>query len=118
MSKSCINSFILEINETENIDLYKIIKLFEKKLKKCFALYKNNFGFEDYKMNDFDYIVLHTLWSFYKGFNIEEYLVIMYSYYKIEDFYFPVNKFNCSRCLDIINNTNITYTLQHLIKYL
>ena len=112
-----IDSYILEINKTDNINLHKIIKKFEKKLLKCFRLYEDNVGFEDYKMNDYDYIVLYTIWVFVKGFSIEEYLIIMYSYYKIEDFYFPNDIFKCDNCINMLTTTDVIKILNSLIKF-
>ena len=91
-----VDIYVSEINQKEGINLRKIVKSFEKKLLKCFRLYEDNVGFEDYKMNDYDYIVLYTLWTFIGNLQIEEYLVIMYSYYKLEEFYFPIDKFKIS----------------------
>ena len=108
--------YILEINEKEGINLRKIVRSFEKKLIKCFRLYEDNVGFEDYKMNDYDYIVLYTLWSYVKNLKIEEYLVIMYSYYKLEEFYFPINIFESQRCINILLNTDVIDLLDKLIK--
>lgn len=112
-----VDTYILEINEKEGVNLRKIVKSFEKKLLKCFKLYEDNVGFEDYRMNDYDYIVLYALWTFVKNLQIEEYLVIMYSYYKIEEFYFPINIFETKRCIDILTDTNIIGILDKLIKY-
>ena len=110
-----VNNYILEINEKEGIDICKIVKIFEKKLLKCFRLYEDNVGFEDYKMNNYDYIVLYTLWKFIKGLKIEEYLIIMYSYYKLEEFYFPVNLFKSERCINILSDTDIIKILNKII---
>lgn len=111
-----VDTYISEINREEGTDIRKIVKLFEKKLMKCFRLYEDNVGFEDYKMTDYDYIVLYTLWTFVKNLKIEEYLVIMYSYYKLEEFYFPVNLFESRRCINILSDTYITNILDKLIK--
>ena len=112
-----VDTYISEINYKENIDLRKIVKSFEKRLTKCFKLYSDNVGFEDYKMNDYDYIVLYTLWVFNQGFKIEEYLIIMYSYYKLEEFYFPVKLFESQKCINIIAESNMIHLLNKLIVY-
>ena len=110
--------YISEINEKENINLHSIVKSFEKKLRKCFKLYKDNIGFEDYKMNNYDYIVLYTLWKYIGELHcIEEYLVIMYSYYKLEEFYFPIKLFNSQKCINMLNNRNVSSILDNLIKF-
>jgi hypothetical protein len=83
-----VSKLINEINETNNIDLLCITNRFEKKLKKCFKLYDNREGFEDYKMSDIDYIILYYIWKSNKEENcINKYLIIMYSYYKLEEFH-------------------------------
>ena len=111
-----VDNYISEINKKEGINICKIVKLFEKKLMKCFKLYEDNVGFEDYKMNDYDYIVLYILWKYVKDLKIEEYLVIMYSYYKLEEFYFPINLFESQRCINILSDTNIINVLDKLIN--
>ena len=111
-----VDTYISEINQKEGINIRKIVKSFEKRLMLCFRLYEDNVGFEDYKMNDYDYIILYTLWSYIKDLHIEEYLIIMYSYYKIEEFYFPVNIFESKRCINILSETDIIEILVKLIK--
>lgn len=111
-----VDIFISEINKKEGINIRRIVNSFEKKLINCFRLYEDHVGFEDYKMNDFDYIVLYTIWKFIDNFKIEEYLIIMYSYYKLEEFYFPVNMFDSHRCIHILLDTKIVSILDKLIK--
>ena len=95
-----IDNFITEINEKESINVLKIIKTFEKKLLKCFKLYEEKSGFEDYKMNDIDILILHTLWKTCGDFfNIEEFLVIIYGYFKLEEIYFPTSLFKINDSL-------------------
>lgn len=115
---STILQLINEINEKEKVDIFKIVYKFEKKLIKCFKLYENNYGFEDFKMNQVDYLILYTVWKTINILgNIETYLVIIYSYFKLEDFYFPINFFNCncnSLC-NVIQNTDIIKILNNYI---
>lgn len=94
-----IDEFINEINRVENIDLLKIINKFENRLLKCFRLYEEQSGYEDYKMNDLDFLILYSIWKSKDNdmYNIMDYLVIMYSYYKIEEFYFPIDKFEITK---------------------
>ena len=115
-----IENFIKEIDEIENIDLKSVIKTFEKKLHKCFKLYKEKSGYEDYKMNDLDYIILYSIWKENNLKNcINEYLIIMYSYYKIEEFYFPIDKFSESmNSLSLINKTEIINIIHQFITKL
>ena len=94
----------------------RIVKKFEEKLLKCFRMYETNVGYEDFKMNDFDYIVLDTLMKCVPGYKIEEYLIIMYSYYKIEGFYFPADIFEAKRCISMAFNTDISVVLDKFIK--
>ena len=76
--------YITEINYVDNIDLKKIIKTFEKNLKKCFKLYSEQSGYEDYKINDIDILIFYTIWKYIKinqlTFNIDDILILMYSY--------------------------------------
>ena len=113
-----VQYFINEIDTYENLDLKKIVYSFEKKLLKCFKTYRDNVGFEDYKMNDLDYIILYTIWkSIDKKNVIEYYLIIMYSYYKIEEFYFPHKKFlNSLNTINLIMNTNVINIINNFIK--
>jgi hypothetical protein len=94
-----IDEFINEINRVENIDLLKIINKFENRLLKCFRLYKEQSGYEDYKMNDLDFLILYSIWKSKDNdmYNIMDYLVIMYSYYKLEEFYFPTDMFEITK---------------------
>lgn len=113
---SDILDMIKEINQVENINIEKEIIKFEKKLKKCFKLYENNYGFEDFRMNEIDYIILYTIWkSISEIGNLESYLIIIYSYYKLEDFYFPSKKFKCDGICDIIKKTEIIKMINNFI---
>lgn len=112
-----LQNLVNDINNEEGINLEYEVKIFEKKLLKCFKDYKNHYGFEDYKMNSIDYLVLYYIW---KNLNIKghinDYLIIIYSYYKLEDFHFPTGKFNCSlNFIDIILNTNIIYIINKFL---
>ena len=114
-----VSKLINEINKTNEIDLIYIINKFEKKLKKCFKLYKNKEGFEDYKMNNIDYIILYFIW---KANNekkyINRYLIIMYSYYKLEDFHYPLSMFKETfNTIEIIKNTDIIYIINNFLNW-
>jgi len=113
-----VQYFINEINTLEDIDLKNYIYSFEKTLRKCFKSYDDNVGFEDYKMNDLDYLILYTIWkSINKKNCIDMYLIIMYSYYKIEEFYFPYKKFlNSLNTINLIMETDIIYIINIFIK--
>jgi len=92
-----IDTWITEINKKEGVNVLKIVESFEKTLLKCFRMYEDNTGYEDYKMNNLDYLILYTICKNNNSeYKIVDYLVIMYSYYKLEEFYFPVGKFKIS----------------------
>jgi hypothetical protein len=105
----CIYNFISDVTKT--------VKTFEKKVKSCVIFYKDPESFKHYKMNYYDYFVLYTLWEQTgKKYLIEEYLVLMYSYYKIEEFYFSTKLFKSSKCIEILLNTNVSHILEELIS--
>lgn len=113
-----ISDIIKEINDKEDIDTVKFINKFEKKLIKCFKCYDNNYGFEDFRMNEVDYVILYTIWKAIGRLgNLETYLVIIYSYFKLEDFHFPMKIFNCncSVLCDVIQTTEIIKILNNYI---
>jgi len=105
---SIVLEYIKQISKEENINLNKFLDKYYKKLERCFRVYKNNYGLEDYKMNYIDFIILYNIWSnLDRRGCIESYLLIMYSYYKLEDFNFPTRKFKSGLdCIPIIQNTN------------
>ena len=114
-----VREIIKEMSIKENINLTSFINKYYKDLKLCFKEYKNTFGLEDYKMNNIDYIILYTIW---KKLNIrgciESYLIIMYSYYKLEDFHFPTNKFKSGLdCIPLIQDTDVITIINTMIKF-
>jgi hypothetical protein len=108
-TKEYIDFYINDINTVEKINILNKIKKFEKKLLRCFKLYSEQSGYEDYKMNDIDKLILYTLWknkNIY--FSIDELLVIIYGYYKLEEIYFPVSIFNLNHdVLTRLYNSNL-----------
>lgn len=112
-----IISLIDEIDTVENVKVKHIIDKFEKKVKQGINTYVDKSGLDDYKMNEYDYIVLYVLW---KAINIpnciEEYLIIIYSYYKLEDFYFSSYKFKTKNVLNLLDNRKTTIVLNILIN--
>lgn len=97
-NEESIEEYINEINQSDNVNNKDKITKFEKKLKKCFKLYSERSGYEDYKMNNIDKLILYTLWKKCNvEFNIDELLVIIYGYYKLEEIYFPVSMFNIDK---------------------
>jgi len=113
-----VRNIISEISIKENINLEKFINNYCKQLKKCFKVYYNTYGLEDYKMNPIDYIILYNIWKTLELRGcIESYLIIMYSYYKLEDFHFPIDKFKSGfNCVTIIKNTNTIAIIDSMIK--
>ena len=114
-----IQEYMKEISSEENIDLNNFLDRYYRKLEKCFREYKNNEGYEDYKMNYIDFIVLYSIWKSLnlRGY-IESYLIIMYSYYKLEDFHFPVKKFKSGfKCIQLITDTNVILIINSLINF-
>tara|TARA_B110000444_G_scaffold260812_1_gene309353 strand:- start:3486 stop:3842 length:357 start_codon:yes stop_codon:yes gene_type:complete len=114
-----VQEYIKEISRKENINLNTFLDKYYKKLERCFKMYKNIYGLEDYKMNYIDFIILYTIWkTLNKRGCIESYLLIMYSYYKLEDFNFPTTKFKSGLdCISIIQDTNTISIIDSLIKF-
>tara|TARA_B100000427_G_scaffold329774_1_gene347668 strand:- start:12649 stop:13005 length:357 start_codon:yes stop_codon:yes gene_type:complete len=114
-----VQDIIYEISSEENINLEKVINKYCKELKKCFKEYYNTYGLEDYKMNNIDYMILYNIWKTLKlKGRIESYLIIMYSYYKLEDFHFPINKFKSGlNCIPLIQNTDVISIINTMIKF-
>lgn len=112
-----VNNLIILMNYNERANIKHIIDNFEKKVKQDINTYICKSGLTDYKMNDYDYIILYVLWRTVNISNcIEEILIIMYSYYKLEDFYFSANKFKTKNVVKLLNNKNVTSLLNILIK--
>jgi len=62
---------------------------------------------------------MYYIWKYIdKSVTLEEILVIMYSFYKLEEFYFNPSVFPMSRIVDIINNSNINYLLFNILYIL
>jgi len=112
-----VQDFITEINNKEKINLLSVVKKFEKKIFKCFKLYPDTIGLEDYRMSETDYTILYSIWKIIGILNnIDHYLIIMYSYYKLEDFYFPSRLFKIYNCTNIIQNTLIIKIINYFIQ--
>jgi len=121
-----IQYLIDEIDSNDQICTAKIIKDFEKKIKKKINRYNCKTKLEDYKINylDYtlnylDYIVLYYIWKNCDlHTDIEDILVIMYSFYKLEEFYFDSDIFNLKKPLYIINNSNINFLIVDIFNIL
>tara|TARA_B100001778_G_C18351682_1_gene522235 strand:- start:354 stop:710 length:357 start_codon:yes stop_codon:yes gene_type:complete len=101
-----------EINEYEGINIDKLVDKFEKKLEKSFKEdYYDLEGFEDYKMTEYDYILLYYIW---KQLNIKNNIIniitFIYCYFKLEEFTFDFSRFKTIHMPSLINlimKTNI-----------
>lgn len=114
-----IQNLIDEIDTNDQICTYKIISAFEKKIKKQLTKYNYKTGFEDYTLNCLDYIILYYIWKNCNvPIDIEDILVIMYSFYKLEEFYFDNDVFNIKHSLYIINNSNINFLIINVMYIL
>ena len=112
-----VENLIKEINDTEKINCIKEVNIFEKKLLFCFSTYSDHSGLEDFKFNELDFIILYNIW---KELNIRscinEYLIIMYAYYKLEEFHFPIDLFNYTKeTINIIIKTDIINIINNYI---
>lgn len=110
--KKCIKNLIDEIDAHDNINSKSILVKFKKKIKieiiKSILLYGDNGGLDDYALNDIDYVVLYYIWKRVDRFvKLEEILVIIYAFYKLEEFHFNPDVFYMSRIMYILNNSNI-----------
>ena len=118
--KRCIKNLIDEIDQCDNINSVCIIKNFEKKIKKeikkCILLYGDNGGLDDYILKDVDYVIIYYIWKYIDTIvTLEEILIIIYSFYKLEEFYFRPNVFYMSRVLDLINTSNINILIINVL---
>jgi hypothetical protein len=118
--KRCIKNLIDEIDQCDNINSVCIIKNFEKKIKKeikkCILLYGDNGGLDDYILKDVDYVIIYYIWKYIDTIvTLEEILIIIYSFYKLEEFYFRPNVFYMSRVLDLINTSNINILIINVV---
>lgn len=116
-----INTLIEEMDEKENKNTKQIVKKFESKLCKYFKYYTNSYGFEDFKMNELDYIILYNMWKNVNIIgNLDTYLIIIYSYFKLEDFHFPINIFNCDleKICKVITKTEVIKLMNNYLYIL
>lgn len=118
--KKCIKKLIDEIDKIECANSRLIVSNFEKKIKKEIdknvLLYGDNGGLDDYTLKDIDYVIFYYIWKYVDTFvTLEEILIIMYSFYKIEEFYFDRGVFCMSSTLNIINNSNINDLLFNIL---
>ena len=111
-----IRNLINEIDASEEICLRDIVNTFEKKIKKEICKYKCKFGLEDYKLNNLDYIILYYIWKNCNiSIDVEDVLVIMYSFYKLEEFYFDDKVFEVKNPFHLLNNSNISFLIINIL---
>ena len=118
--RSSIKILIDEIDGCLNLKSKCIVAHFEKKIKKeinkQILLYGDYRGLDDYTLKNLDYIIMYYIWKYIdKSVTLEEILVIMYSFYKLEEFYFDPSVFSMTRIFDIVNNSNINYLLFNIL---
>lgn len=111
-----VRQIVDKISETENINLDELIKNFEKNVKDEVLYYKHTFDIQYYKMNIIDYLILYHIWEKIdlRG-NLKEYLIIMYSYYKLEFLNLNFDFFDCSGVLKIIKETDIIKIINNIL---
>lgn len=117
---SSIQILIDEIDSCDDINLKYIVSNFERKIKREInrhaLLYGDNGGLDDYTLKNIDYIIFYYIWGNISiKVKLEEILIIMYSFYKLEEFYFHPDVFCMSRILYIINNSNINDLLINIL---
>lgn len=118
--KNGAKKILNEIDKFDNIKSRRIIKSFENKIKReinsDILLYGDNGGLDDYTLKDLDYSILYYIWKNIDTVVIlEEILIIMYSFYKLEEFYFHPKVFDTSRTFDIINKSNINNLIINIL---
>lgn len=113
--------YIYKLCTLLNVDqeaLLDAIKIFEQYIKLQTKGYDNNYGFEDIKMNKYDFYILYNL---YINTNDQEYkfqmiLYYIYSVYKLEGMAFDIKSFPFDVFFNFLNNnTNISSCLFSLL---
>ena len=110
--KNYVKTIINEIDKTDNINTKRILVNFEKKIKKeinkDIILYGDNGGLHDYSLKGLDYVIIYYIWKYNDTtINLEEILIILYSFYKLEEFHFSPDLFDTHRIFEILNISNI-----------
>ena len=118
--KKCIKKLIDEIDKIEYVKSRLIVSNFEKKIKKEIdknvLLYGDNGGLDDYTLKDIDYVIFYYIWKYIDTVvTLEEILIILYSFYKLEEFYFHPKVFDTLRLFDVINNSNINSLIFNIL---
>tara|TARA_B100000768_G_scaffold93270_1_gene87248 strand:+ start:7563 stop:7943 length:381 start_codon:yes stop_codon:yes gene_type:complete len=118
--KNGAKKILNEIDKFDNIKSRRIIKSFENKIKReingDILLYGDNGGLDDYTLKDLDYVILYYIWKHIDTtVNLEEILIILYSFYKLEEFHFNPIVFDTSRTFDIINKSNINNLIINIL---
>lgn len=118
--KKYIKKLINEIDKIECVSLKCIVSNFEKKIKKEIDkntfLYGDNGGLDDYTLKDIDYVIFYYIWKYINiSVTLEEILIIMYSFYKLEEIYFHQCVFCMSSTFNTIINSNINVLLFNIL---
>lgn len=121
--KKCIKNLIDEIDARDTVNSRSIVINFEKRIKKeinkSILLYGDNGGLDDYTLKDIDYVIVYYIWKCVDMFvKLEEILIILYSFYKLEEFHFNPNVFQTLRIFDILNNSNINNIILNVLYIL
>tara|TARA_B100000768_G_scaffold155480_1_gene152589 strand:- start:2383 stop:2745 length:363 start_codon:yes stop_codon:yes gene_type:complete len=111
-----IQILINEIDVTDGIRVREIVNTFEKKIKKEINKHYYTIGLEDHALDSLDYIILYYIWKNCNvSIDIEDLLVLIYSFYKLEEFYFDTNVFNLDTPFDVLNKSNISSLLLNVL---
>lgn len=118
--KKCIKNLIDEIDTRDSVNSKSIVLNFEKKIKKeinkSIFLYGDNGGLDDYTLKDIDYVILYYIWKYIDiSVNLEEILIIIYAFYKLEEFHFNPKVFYISKIMYILNNSNINKLILNVL---
>ena len=117
-----VETVIEEISESENISpdiLLQYIKSFEKYIKSEIKKYDDKSGLDDFKMNKYDYKILHKLYfsTTSSPYKIHILLLYMYSYYKLDGISFNKNYFPLKFFFNFLSkNKNIHTEILKMIK--
>jgi hypothetical protein len=111
---------IAELEDMPYTEVTSFFSKYHKKLKKSINGYDNKDGLSDYKLKSHDLIILFVLCKeskteLKKLDKLNVILVFMYSYYKLDDFYFQLNKKTAVNLLKLMNDDNIHSLIYNLV---
>jgi hypothetical protein len=121
--KKCIKNLLDEIDSKDGIDTHLSVTSFEKKIKKeinrTLLLYNDSGGYDDYTLKPIDYVIMYYMWKYIDiNATLQEILIIFYSFYKLEEFYFHPSVFCTSRIFYVTNNSNISKLILNILHTL